>query len=151
MFSDTYRCRPCGQEFTHDYKGFWLGPLSTKLDRDTIEAFLTHHTQNFYCSSCQLELTIPSLLNRAAWIEWTTDHEPQYRRYPFLVKLVDRIEASFAGDPWRVDIGSISCPYCEKLLDSGSFQLACRSCGSNDVEHINQSHSQTRDYWPPIV
>lgn len=151
MFSDTYRCRPCGLEFTHDHKGFWVGPSPAKLDRDTSEAFLALHTQTFCCPSCQLELTIPSLLDRAAWLDWRASHEWYFTRYPFLVSLVDRIDASFTGEPWSVGIGSISCPYCDIPLVSGSFQPTCRHCRSTDLEHITQWHSQPRDIWPPII
>src|SRR5436853_5109183 len=112
MFSDTYRCRPCGHEFTHDYKGFWLGPLPAKLDRDTRKAFLAKQTQNLFCPTCQLELTIPSHLDRAAWLDWRARHASDFSRYPFLVDLVACIEASFSGEPWMVDIGTIQCPYC---------------------------------------
>ena len=151
MFSDTYRCRPCGHEFTHDHKGFWLGPLPAKLDRDTSEAFLAEHTQIQYCPTCQLGLIIPTHLDRAEWLDWRARNAPDFGRYPFLVSLAARIDASFTGEPWSVDIGSISCPYCATLLVTGSFQPVCRQCGSSDLEHINQWHSQTRDVWPPII
>jgi hypothetical protein len=155
MFSDSYRCRPCGHKFTLELKDFWVGPLPPRvdghLDPALIEDFTARHTQTFHCSQCTVELTIPSLLLRPDWLYWRTRFESDYSRYPFLRSLVSRIDSSFIDQPWSVAIGSIPCPYCTTPLAAGSLQPSCTRCHSDDVEHINQWHSQTRDLWPPVI
>jgi Zn finger protein HypA/HybF involved in hydrogenase expression len=158
MFCDTYRCRPCGHKFTHEHKNFWLGPLPPsigdgdvgRIDLAAIEAFLARHTRNLFCPTCHLEVSIPSLLDRESWLDWCA-HESGFRRYPFLVGLAVRIDSTFSGEPWNVDIGSISCPYCSTILVLDRFQPTCPQCGGSDLDHIGDWHAQTRDTWPPIV
>ena len=94
---------------------------------------------------------MPSLLLRIDWLYWRDRFQSDYSRYPFLRVLVSRIEATFAGQPWRVELGDISCPYCGVSLEAGSFQPSCPHCRSHDLGHIDQWHSQIRDPWPPLV
>ena len=155
MYSDTYRCRACTHEFTHDHKGFWIGPLPPRIDGridpTTWEKFEAERTRTFTCPACNLELTLPSNLDRAAWLKWRVRDEAWFRRYPFLVGLVARIEESFSHEPWLVDIGRINCPYCTTELVAARFEPVCPQCGSSELEHTDQWHSQTRDPWPPII
>jgi ribosomal protein S27AE len=151
MFTDFYRCRACGNDFAIEHKSFWLGPMPRSLGGITCNEGIARHTQTFHCSHCAMTLTIPKLLIRPDWLVWKSRFESDYTRYPFLTGLVSRIDATFAKQPWYVDIGSITCPYCGTSLAAGDFQPRCGRCHSEDLEHVNQWVSQTRELWPPVV
>lgn len=155
MFTDFYRCRPCDHEFQVDHKTFWVGPSPPETEpafiRAEIDAYIAKHTQTFHCSACFLTLTIPSLAIRTDWLNWRDRYKAYYSRYPFVCGLVELIDSTYIGQPWRVAIHNIRCPYCSTHLARGVYEPSCPKCLSGDLKIIDQWHSQTRDVWPPEI
>ena len=151
MFTDVYRCRSCGHEFEISLMSFRVGPLPVCPDPAKDEESTRRHTRQFCCNACVMEVTIPVLLIRPDWFSWKQNAGAVYSRYPFLRDLITRIEFTYAGLPWHVDICDISCPYCAGKLVMGKFQPSCKSCGSSDLEHINCYHAQVAGAWPPLA
>jgi hypothetical protein len=98
-----------------------------------------------------VHLTIPSLAIRPDWVHWLGQDEAKYSQYPFLRAIVARIEATFTGLPWHVDIGAVFCPYCQAPLVAGEFHAVCDQCGSDDLELTDQCFAQVMGPWPPVV
>jgi hypothetical protein len=152
MFSASFRCKRCSFDFTIDHKDFRIGPFApTESETNERGESVDRCTRTLHCSQCALVLEIPKLLQRVDWIFWRDRSQRRHFGYPFVEDLITRIDATFAGHPWRVDIGEIACPYCANPLREGKFQPVCLRCQSRDLEHTNQCFSQIAGLWPPVA
>ena len=163
-----YTCGNCGFKEEVLYKEFFLCPEASPPHNMTPTeykawerehfAWLKSNTRRYTCDACWLILSVPINISLSDWKSWKASNERghrSYSKYPFVQKLVLLIERHLIDQPGAsIDLGSLSCPYCNKLLEErGEFKPVCPQCGSGEAKFGGHGVASLPrgKVWPPIA